>query len=102
MASVKEHEQFFSSFPRIPEDWTHVGRVNPTEELELIFALKQQNVNLLEETLSLVSDPDSASYGLSDDCRLSLNNPEHLGCKNKDLHTLVELRSSVGFVSPLF
>ncbi|XP_051237387.1 tripeptidyl-peptidase 1 [Dicentrarchus labrax] len=47
----------------IPEDWTHVGRVNPTEELELTFALKQQNVNLLEETLSLVSDPDSASYG---------------------------------------
>ncbi|XP_035529469.1 tripeptidyl-peptidase 1 [Morone saxatilis] len=47
----------------IPEDWTHVGRVNPTEELELIFALKQQNVNLLEETLSLLSDPDSASYG---------------------------------------
>uniref|UniRef100_UPI0037E8CB18 tripeptidyl-peptidase 1 n=1 Tax=Semicossyphus pulcher TaxID=241346 RepID=UPI0037E8CB18 len=47
----------------IPEDWTHVGRVNPTEELELTFALKQQNVDLLEETLRLVSDPDSPLYG---------------------------------------
>ncbi|XP_071355152.1 tripeptidyl-peptidase 1 [Trachinotus anak] len=47
----------------IPKDWTHVGRVEPTEELELTFALKQQNVNLLEEKLRLVSDPDSAQYG---------------------------------------
>ncbi|XP_041827599.1 tripeptidyl-peptidase 1 isoform X2 [Melanotaenia boesemani] len=47
----------------IPEDWTDVGRVEPSEELELIFALKQQNVQLLEETLGLLSDPDSAQYG---------------------------------------
>ncbi|XP_069571002.1 tripeptidyl-peptidase 1 [Brachyistius frenatus] len=47
----------------IPHDWTRVGRVDPTEELELTFALKQQNVHLLEETLRLVSDPDSAQYG---------------------------------------
>lgn len=47
----------------IPEDWTHVGRVDPTEELELTFALKQQNIHRLEETLRLVSDPDSAQYG---------------------------------------
>lgn len=53
----------FSSFSRIPEDWTNVGRVDPTEELELTFALKQQNTDLLEETLRLVSDPDSAQYG---------------------------------------
>uniref|UniRef100_A0A7N6BYN5 Peptidase S53 domain-containing protein n=1 Tax=Anabas testudineus TaxID=64144 RepID=A0A7N6BYN5_ANATE len=52
-----------SSFCRIPEDWTHGDRVDPREELELTFALKQQNVNLLEETLRLVSDPDSAFYG---------------------------------------
>ncbi|XP_047466761.1 tripeptidyl-peptidase 1 [Mugil cephalus] len=47
----------------IPEDWTHVGRVDATEELELTFALKQQNIHRLEETLRLVSDPDSAQYG---------------------------------------
>ncbi|CAK6956971.1 tripeptidyl-peptidase 1 isoform X2 [Scomber scombrus] len=46
-----------------PEGWTHVGQVDPTEELELTFALKQQNVHLLEERLRLVSDPDSAQYG---------------------------------------
>ncbi|XP_036927421.1 tripeptidyl-peptidase 1 [Acanthopagrus latus] len=47
----------------IPEDWTHVGLVDPAEKLELTFALKQQNVDLLEETLRRVSDPDSAQYG---------------------------------------
>ncbi|XP_074517378.1 tripeptidyl-peptidase 1 [Sebastes fasciatus] len=47
----------------LPDDWTHVGRVDPTEELELTFALKQQNADLLEEILRLVSDPDSAQYG---------------------------------------
>lgn len=52
-----------SSFLRAPQDWTHVGRVDPTEELELTFALKQQNIQRLEETLRLVSDPDSPQYG---------------------------------------
>ncbi|KAM4624824.1 tripeptidyl-peptidase 1 [Polymixia lowei] len=47
----------------VPEDWVHVGRVRPSEELQLTFALKQQNVDLLEESLRLVSDPDSAQYG---------------------------------------
>ncbi|XP_068436410.1 tripeptidyl-peptidase 1 [Clinocottus analis] len=47
----------------IPDDWTRAGRVDPTEELELTFALKQQNTDLLEEELRLVSDPDSAQYG---------------------------------------
>ena len=50
-----------------------MGRVDPSEELELTFALKQQNVDLLEETLRLVSDPDSAQYGrpMSDNYKLS-------------------------------
>lgn len=49
-----------------------MDRVGPTEELELTFALKQQNVHLLEEKLRLVSDPDSVQYGmdLSDNCNL--------------------------------
>lgn len=46
-----------------PEDWKDVGRVDPAETLELTFALKQQNVELLAETLRLVSDPDSPQYG---------------------------------------
>ncbi|XP_051942172.1 tripeptidyl-peptidase 1 [Hippocampus zosterae] len=47
----------------VPKDWTRVGRLRPTEELELTFALKQQNVDVLEETLKVVSDPDSPQYG---------------------------------------
>lgn len=50
-------------FIRIPKDWTYVGRVDPKEELQLTFALKQQNVDLLEKMLRVVSDPDSAGYG---------------------------------------
>uniref|UniRef100_A0A8C7MFD4 Tripeptidyl-peptidase 1 n=1 Tax=Oncorhynchus kisutch TaxID=8019 RepID=A0A8C7MFD4_ONCKI len=47
----------------IPEDWTRVGRIDPTEKLELTFALRQQNVDQLEHLLLLVSDPESAQYG---------------------------------------
>ncbi|KAK5916804.1 hypothetical protein CgunFtcFv8_011751 [Champsocephalus gunnari] len=47
----------------IPDDWNHGGRVDPTDQLELTFALKQQNSNLLESILGLVSDPDSGLYG---------------------------------------
>lgn len=88
----------FSSFLRIPQDWTHVGRVDPTEELELTFALKQRNVDLLEERLRLVSDPDSAQYGRapSDSCRLSSSDPKYLRSKR-----FVKLRCSAGFVCPL-
>lgn len=63
LKTLWQYNQFFFSFLRIPEDWTHVGRVDPKEELQLTFALKQQNVDLLEKTLQLVSDPDSAHYG---------------------------------------
>ncbi|XP_048047499.1 tripeptidyl-peptidase 1 isoform X1 [Megalobrama amblycephala] len=47
----------------VPEDWLLVERVGPLEEVELTFALKQQNVNQMEELLKLVSDPDSHQYG---------------------------------------
>lgn len=69
------------SLLRIPQGWTHVGRVDPAEELELTFALKQQNVHVLEETLRLVSDPDSAQYGtaLFDKCCMLLCNPKQGG-----------------------
>lgn len=51
------------SLLRIPDDWTNVGRVEPAEELTLTFALKQQNIDQLEEILKQVSDPDSAQNG---------------------------------------
>ncbi|KAM9777621.1 tripeptidyl-peptidase 1 [Neosynchiropus ocellatus] len=64
----------------IPKDWTDAGRVSPAEELELTFALKQQNADLLEETLRRVSDPDSPHYGehLSLDQVSSLVRPSDL------------------------
>uniref|UniRef100_A0A669B6F7 Tripeptidyl peptidase I n=1 Tax=Oreochromis niloticus TaxID=8128 RepID=A0A669B6F7_ORENI len=64
LQTVKIHfQKLYSSLHRIPQEWAHVDRVGPTEELELTFALKQQNVHLLEEKLRLVSDPDSVQYG---------------------------------------
>lgn len=48
---------------RVPEGWLHDGRVTPLEEVELTFALKQQNVDRLKELLGQVSDPDSQQYG---------------------------------------
>ncbi|CAL8286887.1 unnamed protein product [Lota lota] len=67
----------------VPGDWLHVGRVGPSEELELTFALKQQGVAVLEETLRRVSDPDSAQYAkyLSLDEVSSLVRPSELAQK---------------------
>ncbi|KAM4797097.1 tripeptidyl-peptidase 1 [Rhinophrynus dorsalis] len=48
---------------RVPEGWIKVGRLGPNEEVTLTFALKQQNVNKLEELVGRVSDPDSSQYG---------------------------------------
>ncbi|XP_051502082.1 tripeptidyl-peptidase 1 [Myxocyprinus asiaticus] len=47
----------------VPEDWFLIERVRPLEEVELTFALKQQNVDQLKELLKRVSDPDSQQYG---------------------------------------
>ncbi|KAI1895580.1 hypothetical protein AGOR_G00107700 [Albula goreensis] len=47
----------------VPEGWSHVGRVAPSDRVELTFALRQQNVDRLRELLELVSDPDSPQYG---------------------------------------
>ncbi|CAL1575111.1 unnamed protein product [Knipowitschia caucasica] len=47
----------------VPHDWRDAGWVRPEEELLLTFALKQQNVPLLETMLMKLSDPDSALYG---------------------------------------
>uniref|UniRef100_A0A8C2BBQ7 Tripeptidyl-peptidase 1 n=1 Tax=Cyprinus carpio TaxID=7962 RepID=A0A8C2BBQ7_CYPCA len=56
-------EQCYSQCFSVPEDWILVERVGSLEEVELTFALKQQNVNQMDELLKLVSDPDSHQYG---------------------------------------
>ncbi|XP_043930201.1 tripeptidyl-peptidase 1 [Protopterus annectens] len=48
---------------RIPTGWTHLGRVDATDEILLTFALKQQNVDKLKTIVDQVSDPDSSRYG---------------------------------------
>lgn len=47
----------------MPHDWRDLGRVSADVELQLTFALKQQNVAELEDRLLKVSDPDSPLYG---------------------------------------
>ncbi|KAL2099113.1 hypothetical protein ACEWY4_005593 [Coilia grayii] len=47
----------------IPEDWTLVGRAYPGEEVQLTFALRQQNVDQMKVLLDRISDPDSVLYG---------------------------------------
>lgn len=43
--------------------WQRVGRANPNDRLELTIAVRQSNVDLLEEKLLSVSDPRSPAYG---------------------------------------
>jgi len=45
------------------EGWVKLHRVEPESSVHLTFALKQENVDDLEELLLKVSDPDSPSYG---------------------------------------
>ena len=45
------------------EGWIQGDRVSANKTIELTFALKQENVNQLEDFLLQVSDPDSSLYG---------------------------------------
>lgn len=45
------------------EGWVKENRVEPNKALELTFALKQENVDVLEDILAKVSDPNSQLYG---------------------------------------
>ncbi|XP_072127086.1 tripeptidyl-peptidase 1 [Mobula birostris] len=47
----------------LPAGWKYVERVSATDQILLTFALKQQNVNKLEEKLEQLSNPDSSQYG---------------------------------------
>ncbi|XP_078728268.1 tripeptidyl-peptidase 1 [Lampetra fluviatilis] len=46
-----------------PDGWHPLGDVAPDSEVELTFALKQQNVEALLAVLDRVSDPASENYG---------------------------------------
>ncbi|KAM6144708.1 tripeptidyl-peptidase 1 [Phoenicopterus ruber ruber] len=48
---------------RVPPGWTHTGRVNPSHEVQLTFALRQRGVGRLAWLVDAVSDPHSPRYG---------------------------------------
>ncbi|XP_040282697.1 tripeptidyl-peptidase 1 [Bufo bufo] len=48
---------------RVPQGWLPVGRLSSNDSIVLTFALKQQNVDKLEDLVRRVSDPDSPHYG---------------------------------------
>ena len=56
-----EQDQDFNQWKK--KGWLKIDRVEPKKILKLTFALKQRNVDKLEELLLQVSDPDSPYYG---------------------------------------
>ncbi|KFQ99532.1 Tripeptidyl-peptidase 1, partial [Nipponia nippon] len=47
----------------VPPGWTHAGRVNPSHEVQLTFALRQRGTGRLARLVDAVSDPRSPRYG---------------------------------------
>lgn len=47
----------------VPDGWTVAGPSDPEASVELTFAVKQQNLQELHDTLMRVSDPQSVTYG---------------------------------------
>nr|XP_033805854.1 tripeptidyl-peptidase 1 isoform X2 [Geotrypetes seraphini] len=48
----------------IPDGWTFTGRLAASDNVTLTFALKQQRVDILQDVVERVSDPDSLLYGM--------------------------------------
>jgi len=46
-----------------PQNWTEIERADPSTPFNLIIALKQNNVHILEDFFTKVSDPDHELYG---------------------------------------
>lgn len=64
--------------PRALKGWTRTGRASAGERIELIFAVKQQNLAQLEQVFHAVSDPRNPAYGahLSNDAVHALVAPD--------------------------
>ena len=82
LAAVEVDAQYHAN---LPNGWAVKGRSPRTETIELVFAVKQQNIDELEKALLSVSDPTSEQYG------------KHLS--NEQVHDLVApTRSDVSTV----
>jgi tripeptidyl-peptidase-1 len=53
----------FSDSDGSQNDWSVIGKPSNTELINIIIALKQTNVEWLEDMLKAVSDPESPQYG---------------------------------------
>ena len=51
------------SLPGVPAGWSVAGTPSDSESITLSIALKQQNIDQLEDLLRSVSDPSSSKYG---------------------------------------
>eukprot|EP01083_Nonionella_stella_P267404 903381_1 len=57
------HAIYIDKPDQFDPSWIKIQRTNLNRSIELLFALKQQNVNALEDTLLKVSNPSDANYG---------------------------------------
>eukprot|EP00466_Bigelowiella_natans_P002287 jgi/Bigna1/91255/estExt_fgenesh1_pg.C_940038 len=48
----------------VPRAWKRIGAARRDAQLELLFAVKQTNLDMLEDIFHAVSDPRSESYGM--------------------------------------
>lgn len=63
-ATGKDATVQLEPYQGIPTGWQALKAANPYQEIELTIAVKQQNLNQLEETLLKVSDPsDAKNFG---------------------------------------
>jgi tripeptidyl-peptidase-1 len=47
-----------------PKTWARISRSDPTEKISFVIALKQNNLDLLQEIFNRVSDPQSSDYAM--------------------------------------
>jgi tripeptidyl-peptidase-1 len=47
----------------VPTEWISMGAANAEHEIKFLIALKQRNIEQLEQILAQVSDPESPQYG---------------------------------------
>lgn len=62
-AATSQKRTFLESTARTPVEWVLGDRVPSEHKIHLIFALKQQNLEVLDRKFWEVSNPKSSSYG---------------------------------------
>jgi len=63
VASASAPRKIIYTRTAVPPGWTLLGKAEPQDMMTVTFALKQANLDKLEEMYWSVSDPDSEEYG---------------------------------------